>query len=646
MPDVARRPRFPYLRRRFARLPLSPLRSRSRTLIVLLRRLLDLLDGDGRRRFVRLVVFLAAVSLLEAAGIGLVLPYLRTVTDAAAVLGHPTAGPLLARLGVDGPTGLMLAASLALVGFFVLKNVFVGWVWHGIYGFLHTHYVETAGRLLRAYLAAPYTFHLQRNTATLIRNATVETDRIFRGNGAVKPAMAILSEALVVTGLVALLVWIHPVAAAAVLGLLGLLGGLLTLLFRRRLETIGRRRSEHEGALVQAVQEGVGGIKEIRLLGREGYFTDRFRRHARPLSDALRQNSMIELLPRLILETGAVVALAGVAAFLVTGGGAPARALPTIGVFTVAIVRLMPSVRRLVHDVNCVRFHGPALETVHEELRSLEPAPGERAVGDGGAGPALRLEERLEVRELGYAYPDASSPALRDVDFTVPAGSAAGIVGATGSGKTTLVNLLLGLLEPTSGRILVDGVDIAGRTPAWQRGVGYIPQDPFLSDDTLRRNVAFGVPDGEIDDGRVERALEAAQLAEFARSRAGGLDVRLGERGAQLSGGQRQRVAIARALYHDPDVLVLDEATSALDYATERRIADTVLALAGDKTLVLVTHRIGTLRGCDALHLLADGELVDSGTFAELEARSERFRGLRRHDRAPAGAAGRVVEDR
>lgn len=598
----------------------------------LLEKLFDLLGPGGRRRFGGLVGALSVVSVLETAGVGLVLPYLRSVTDAETVLGDATLGPMLARIGVETPTGLMLAASFALVGFFVLKNLCVGWVWHRVYDFLHDHFVRISERLLRGYLAAPYTFHLQRNTATLIRNATVETDRLFRGNGAVKPALALLSESLVVIGLVALLFWIDPMAALAVLGLLALLGGLLTVLFRRRLETIGRRRSAHKEGALQAVQEGVGGIKELRLLGREDYFSDRFRDHADPLSDALRQNSMVQLLPRLTLETGAVLALAGVAAFLVLSGGAPEEALPAIGVFTVAIVRLMPSVRRVVHDLNCVRFHGPAVETVHRELRLLEPYLEDGAVRDAGSGEPVRLTDRLEARELSYAYPDASRPALRNIDLTVEAGSRVGIVGATGSGKTTLVNVLLGLLEPTSGHVRVDGVDIHRRTRAWQRGLGYIPQDPFLSDDTLRRNVAFGLRDDEIDDDRILRALDAAQLGAFVRARDEGLDVRLGERGAQLSGGQRQRVAIARALYHEPDVLVLDEATSALDYGTERRIADTVLGLAGPKTVLLVTHRIGTVRGCDRIHLLSDGRLADSGTWKELEARSPRFRELQQRE--------------
>ncbi len=608
-------------------------------MIDLFGKLLDLLGDDGRRRFRRLVALLAAASLLEAGGIGLVLPYLRSVTDAEAILGHPVAGPLLARAGIEDPTGLMLAASLGLVAFFLLKNVYVGWVWHGVYDFLHTHFVRVSGRLLSGYLAAPYTFHLQRNTATLIRNATVETDRMFRGNGAVKPALALLSEALVVAGLVALLVWIDPLAALAVLGLMALLGGLLTVAFRRRLETFGRRRSEHEGGAVQAVQEGIGGIKELRLLGREDYFRERFGEHAGPLAEALRQNAMVRLLPRLTLETGGVLALAGVAAFLVLSGGSPAEALPAIGVFTVAIVRLMPSVRRLVHDLNCVRFHGPAVETVHRELRSLAPFREPRSDGPAAGDEDLRLTDRLEVREVSYRYPEAAERALRGIDFTVPAGTAAGIAGATGSGKTTLVNVLLGLLEPTSGGVHVDGVDVHEHTAAWQRHLGYIPQDPFLSDDTLRRNVAFGVADDEIDDGRVRRALEAAELEAFVAGRPEGLSLSLGERGAQLSGGQRQRVAIARALYHDPDVLVLDEATSNLDYATERRIADTVLSLAGAKTVLLVTHRIGTLRGCDALHLLEEGRLVASGTYEELEAGSPRFRRLQRRERPRSASA-------
>ena len=600
-----------------------------------LRRLLGLLPDGERRRFARLVAALSLASLLEAAGIGLVLPYLRAITRTEEAFAHPWAGPVLEALGVGTGTGLVLAASAALVGFFLLKNGYVGLVWHRIYGFLHGNFLALSERLLRGYLRAPYTFHLQRNTATLIRNATVETERLFRGNGAVKPALALLSELLVAAGLLAVLVWVHPTAALTVLALLVALGWGLSSLVRQKVEDLGRERSRRQGEALQAVQEGLGGVKELRLLGREDHFADRFRAQAAPLAEAMRRNSLIELLPRLTLETGSVLALAAVASFLALSSGDLQEALPVVGVFTVAIVRLMPSVRRVVHDLNCVRFHLAAVETVHDELELL--APWIEAADRPPAEP-LRLREALEARELSYVYPDAEEPAVRSVSFTAAAGDAIGLVGPSGSGKTTLANLLLGLLEPTAGRILVDGTDVAGRTAAWQRSLGYIPQEAFLADDTLRRNVAFGMPDAEIDDGRVWTVLEAAELAPFVRRQPDGLGTRIGERGERISAGQRQRVAIARALYHDPEVLVLDEPTSALDYETEHRIAETVMSLAGRKTLVIVTHRLETVRGCDTIHLMEEGRLSASGTFDELRERSEGFRRLWRRGLREAGA--------
>ncbi len=610
-------------------------------------RLLQMLDASGRKEFGVLVGLLSLASVMEAAGIGVILPYLRLLTERELAMTHPLLEPVVEGLGLTSHGPVAVLVSLALIVLFIAKNGFIGYVWNRAFGFIYRNHARLSSRLLAGYLRAPYTFHLEENTSALIRNTTHEPERVFKG--AMKSGLVLLSEGLVVVGVMAVLFWAQPVIAAVVVSLAGFLGWRLTSAFRHRLDVVGRERAGRQASAMQVAQEGLGALKEIRLTGRERFFEDRFRDHVDTLAETLRLNEIIALLPRLVLETGAILVMAGIGAFLVVSEVTLEAAFPIIGIFGVALVRLMPSLKRLVKNLNLLRFEAGAVEVLHtelERLRRLRPDVGDGSgagSGDGGITP-LHVEREIVLSGVSYRYPDADEPAIRELSLRIAAGESVGVVGQSGSGKTTFLNLLLGLLEPQEGEFLVDGREVYRRLPSWQRAIGYIPQESYLLDDSVRRNVALGLPDDRIDDDRVWGALEAAQLANFVAGLPGGLEARAGERGIRLSGGQRQRIAIARALYHEPEVLLLDEATSSLDRETERRIADSVARLAGDRTLVIVTHRLPTVAHCDEIHLMRSGRIAASGTYSELLEESAEFRSLW-HPGPDEPTAGEVVRE-
>jgi len=359
--------------------------------------------------------------------------------------------------------------------------------------------------LFRQYLYAPYTFHLQRNTAQLLRNLTTEIQQLFLQ---VLTPVAVLATELVVVGcLVAFLIAMEPVASLAATGVLGAASAAFYATFRRWIGRLGQQRQYHNGQLFQQVNQGLGGIKEAKVLRREPFFARQQRHHRRAFARAMRLNQTLQQLPRLYVETVAVLGLLAIAVALLAQGRSAAAVIPTLSLFAAAAFRLMPSLNRILNSLNRIRFGTRALDLLHHELVA-GGVPTERASGGGQAVPALR--QQLELRGVSYRYPNAAAEALQDVSVTVPKGHSVGFVGSTGAGKTTLVDLLLGLLAPTQGQVLVDGVDIQGDLAGWQRQIGYIPQQIYLCDDTLRGNIAFGVPEPQIEEASVRTAVRTA----------------------------------------------------------------------------------------------------------------------------------------
>ena len=571
-----------------------------------------LLTSAERRKAVVLLGLMLIGMVLETIGIGLAIPALALLTQSDFARNYPALRPTLQSLGNPSQQTLVIGGMLILVGVYLIKALFLAFLAWRQTRFAFGVQVQLSQRLFTIYLRQPYTFHLQRNSAQLIRNVTNEASLLI-GNG-ILPGMMLLTESLVLLGLCSLLLVVEPLGTLIVVSVLGTAGWWFHCLTRRHIARWGQTRQYHEGLRIQHLQQGLGSAKDVKLLGREANFLEQYRLHNAQSARMAQLHSTLQLLPRLWLELLAVSGLTVLVISMLAQGRALETVLPTLGLFAVAAFRLMPSVNRILSALQSLRYALPIIDTLRTELNLVTPET--TTVRD----PVVPFHTALKLSQITYTYPGAAEPALKDISLIIPRGESVGFIGASGTGKSTLVDILLGLLTPDTGTVQVDGKDIQANLRNWQDQIGYVPQSIFLTDDTLRRNVAFGLANEQIDDVAVHRAIQAAQLDEFVASLPGGLETLVGERGVRLSGGQRQRIGIARALYHDPAVLVLDEATSALDTATEKGVMQAVTALQGTKTIIIVAHRLSTIEHCNRLYQLGQGRLVTECMTAEMLA--------------------------
>lgn len=575
-------------------------------LLVPLGRLVRLLH-PGQRRDAWFLLLLMIIGMgFETLGVGLVIPALALLTQADLQANYPSLAPAMAWLGNPDPARLLVIGMTVLVAVYGAKALFLAYLTWRQARFVFDLQAGLSQSLFKVYLSQPYTFHLQRNSAQLIRNAIGQVSDV---TNVVQQGMLFLTELLVMVGILVLLLSIEPLGALLAFSTLGaaVLGfGYLT---RGYLQRWGIARQFHEGLRIQHLQQGLGGAKDAILLGREHNFLRQYEEHNQGTARVGKRQMVLQALPRLWLEFLAILGLA-VIVFISLAQGKPMELLlPTVGLFAAAAFRITPSINRLLIAVQNVRYSLPAIENICAELNL-----GSTAVKTEQKQDSISFREQVAVSALTFTYPGANRPSLQGVDVSIASGTSVGIIGGSGAGKSTLVDSLLGLLTPEHGKVTVDGIDIRCCLRAWQDQIGYVPQSVFLTDDSLRRNVAFGLPDEQIDEDAVWRALRAAQMESFVKALPDGLETTVGERGINISGGQRQRIGIARALYHDPAVLVLDEATSSLDVQTEAKIMEAVQSLHGEKTIIIVAHRLSTVEQCDQIYRLENGKVVEVGS--------------------------------
>ena len=591
----------------------------------LLHKLSYLFTPREKRNGVILFVMMVLGALAEVVGVGAIPAFVGVINMPERLLENDKVRYVYDLLGMDSPQEMVLWAALALILVFIVKNSYLAFLVYVRARYTTNRQVTISNRLFRAYLHSPYAFHLQRNTAELLRNTNSEAGAIT--GGVLLPMMSILMEFMVLVFIFVLLFAVEPLVSLLTFGVFGTITVVFYRATRGKINEYAKEEQRHRKQSVQAVNQGLGGFKDARILGREQFFLGSYQESTWYQAKAARFKDMISAMPRLFLETMAVAGLLGVASLLVAQERALETVIPTLALLGVAIVRLMPSFTKISGSFTSLKWGERALNVVYDDVVMLEREDMEfKKRQEGQEGKPLPFTRGIRLDNLSYAYPGSAEAALREVNLAIPKSASVGFVGPSGSGKTTIVDVVLGLLTPTGGKVLVDGVDIQERLPAWQRKIGYIPQSIYLTDDTVRRNVAFGMDDDEISDEAVWEALDAAQLRELIASYPDGLDAMVGERGVRLSGGQRQRIGIARALYHKPEVLVMDEATSALDNQTERLFVEALEQLQGEHTMIVIAHRLSTVRDCDTLFMLEDGQLVASGSYDELAATSEEFR--------------------
>jgi ABC-type bacteriocin/lantibiotic exporter with double-glycine peptidase domain len=565
-----------------------------------------MLNKREKGRLLLLLGLALLTMVLEIASVGVIVPLVGLFTN----IEKSSTLPLIGRLTDQYSTSAVLVIVLSgVLGLFVVKNTVLlasTYIRNRVLTSLNS---RLTSELFVRLLEQPYSFHLRTNSAELVQ-ATQNISTVT--SGSLVPALTILTDSIVGVGILALLVWAEPVGSLVTLGLFGGAGAWLVASTRSLVERWGLEAREAKTGVMRALMQGFGGVREIKILGRAPMFVQE---HQRFLFKSLRPQrlySTFSTVPRLLFEILAVLGVTVLVALLIAIDRPIEEILPVLALFTVGTFRILPSVTRTIESVQQIRFAGAMVDQA-KQLMSLAP----EVRGASSLRGQLRFDS-IEVKNLTFSYGGDSMFRLGPLDFSVSRGEYVGLVGESGSGKSTIVDLISGLLIPDEGAILVNGHDVGRTKEAWQSVIGYVPQSIFLVDESIRKNVAFGIRDRDIDDLRVAEALEAAQLSEFVESLSEGVSTHVGERGVRLSGGQRQRIGIARALYHRPEVLLLDEATAALDMETERGVMNAIHKLRGSVTVIIVAHRLTTVERCDRVYRVEQGQIVASGGFADV----------------------------
>ena len=586
------------------------------------RKSLELLPPPLRRRWLVLIPLSVSAAAVEALGAAAVFAFIKVISDPQQVFELPLLSAAYRVFPWRDDQAIVVSFAALVAAFYIVKNVYLASLEYVLAKLTGLSRACVATRLFAAYLGAPYALHLRRNSSDLIQTANHSAEMIFSHSMA--PAIACVSEILVVLGIVSVLLTVAPWLTLTAVGTLALLALVLLAGMQRWFREFGAREQSVRARILQTLRQSLEGLKDVKVMAREGYFGRLFAEQQAVLTRLSYLRAFLLGAPRFLIETLFVCATLLIIVLLSLTEDLGPEIVPLLGLFAYAGFRVIPSTNRIIMHLNTMAYGSTAIDRVSCDLEMFA-RPVSQA-DDGVGGDELTFRDSIALENVSFSYEGSASPALADVSLTIRRGESIGIVGATGAGKTTLVDVVLGLLQPSAGRMTVDGVEIGYHVGAWQRRIGYVPQSVFLTDDSLRRNVAFGLNDDEIDEMRVRAAIRMAQLDRFIESLPSGLNTVVGERGVRLSGGARQRVALARALYRNPDILVFDEATSALDQETERELTGAVEGLHGVKTVVVIAHRLSTIRTCGRLVFLRNGRVAGTGTFDEVAQQSPEFR--------------------
>jgi len=595
---------------------------RPNSIVATLRKCIAMVPATMHWRWALLAPVSVMTGIVEAGAAAAVFCLLKIINDPAQMTRMPVTSLIVSALPRSSAQQRVLIFTGLIALYYLLKNLIVmgaQYLRHKIAG---ESIAALKSEMLRRYLGAPYLFHLARNSADLIWSTNFCAEMVC---GEVMTAAVMgSSEILTAAAITGFLLYTAPKVTLIAGTLLVLVLAVLLRLTRRMAERLGSGRHDLERASLRVLQEGLGGIKEIKALGREQLFYRKFRDQQREVLNLGYIGKTLENIVPLITETIFVCGALAVVA-LVTGVE-PARTegLPLLALFGYAAFRIVPAANRITWQITRVRSAGPAVDSLYRDYLLLTDADLQAETDANGSGIGLR--ERIVLEHVTYIFPETETPALQDICLEIGRGESIGIVGQTGAGKTTLIDLVVGLLQPTSGRICVDGIELSDRLASWRRCVGYVPQTVFLTDESLRRNITLGIEDRVVDGHQLAAAVKMAQLEGLVAALPRGLDTPVGERGVRLSGGERQRVGIARALYHNPDLLIFDEATSALDHSTEAAVNEAIESLHRRKTVLVVAHRLSSVRRCDRVVFLSNGRVKACGSYDDLVRGDEEFR--------------------
>ncbi|AJD92701.1 ABC transporter-like protein [Jeotgalibacillus malaysiensis] len=570
-----------------------------------LKKIIGLFTKKEKKKFYFLLFMMIVAAFFETLGIGLIIPLIGIITDPAIVEENAVLSWIYQQFGFQSYEFFVLASVGFMLSVFFGKNLYLLLYQYFQFKMILNFQVKLSKNLFKNYLTKPYTFHLQRNTSILLRNVNEEVPKVLQG--ILLSSFQLATEALVIICILSLLLYTSPVATIAA-GIL--LGGSMIIFhftFRQKISSLGKEQQIVNGSLIQWVNQGLGAAKEVKVSGREGFFVSKYREQSKIKASNSLYMKVLEQVPRLFIESMLVAVVLVTLLIIVFQGKNTAELISIMALFAMAAFRLMPSITRVVALIATIRYSQPALDAIYDDLKQF----GTEDIQKHNKKQEVNKSsfKHITLNNVFFSYPDQAAPTIQGVSLEILRGQSVAFIGTSGAGKTTIVDIMLGLLEPFKGEVKVNQHQLSKQISYWQKNIGYIPQFIFLSDDTIRANVAFGLPEKDVSDEMVWNALEKSQLKEFVLSLPEGLDTSVGERGVRLSGGQRQRIGIARALYHDPEILFMDEATSALDHNTEKEIMKSIDLLKGDKTIIIIAHRLSTIENCDVIFTMEKGHL-------------------------------------
>ncbi len=576
-------------------------------MLQILKKLNLLLDKKQKRTMVWLTVMMIVGAALQTLGVSMILPVVSLVMNKEALYEEGLLNDAFVLVGGGSEVRFTVLVMLALILVFIVKNVFLYFQQKATLAFVYTNQFRTSERMMKNYLRRGYEFYLNADTAIVQRSITSDVNNMY---ALILAILTLMSDAIVFVFLVTFCFLQDPVMTVLIAGVLLILLALIKGVLKPILHKAGEDNQNYYSGLFKWISQTVQGIKEVKISCKEQYFVSEYVKCGKGYVDAVQKYSLYNQVPKLLIETICVICMMGYMMYMIISGVSSEDMLTTLTAFAAAALVLLPCVNRLNNQINNISYFEPFFMGVSDNLQ--DEINGDKIDMSYATDndEKLPVKNQIEMKGIVYAYPNTEKLIFDNADLTIPVGSSVGIVGTSGAGKSTVVDILLGLLEVKSGKILADGKDVKENYRAWLKNIGYIPQMIFMLDDTIRHNVAFGVPEDKIDEDRLWEVLKEAQLDEFIKTLPEGLDTGIGERGIRLSGGQRQRIGIARALYNNPEVLILDEATSALDNDTEAAIMESINRLHGKKTLIIIAHRLQTIEKCDMVYRVENGKAV------------------------------------
>lgn len=573
---------------------------------------LEVFDRKQKRNLVYMAIMIFLQSIAELLGVTIILPFINAIVDPDALMQEPYIRWIYDMLHMDNIEQLIILLAIAIIVIYILKNLFLIYVYDLTYRFAYYGKKKMQNTLMNYYIGKDYTFFLNINSSELIRNINTDPEMFYT---AVQNTLQLITELVVSTLIIAYLLVKDIAITIGVAVSVGVMFLFMVKGLRKILMRYGDERRTYSANMLKCMQQAFGGIKEIKIANREKYFQNDFEKQNEIYTYVIKQNAFLSSIPKPIMEALCIAGLMAVIAVKVGVGNADSKQFVAIlGVFAAAAFKLLPSVNKISSYFAAIVHNGVVIDKVRDEYREIHEH--EKNIGLSSDGKAeetehkiITLNNEIKVENLEFSYPDTEVPVLSNVSIKISKNCSAAFIGPSGAGKTTFVDLILGILTPQKGKITVDNIDIHEGMRSWHDKIGYIPQTIYMLDDTIRNNIAFGDTE-EINDERIWEALKQAQLDEFIREMEDGLDTVIGEAGVRLSGGQRQRIGIARALYRKPEVLVLDEATSALDNETEAAVMEAIDSLQGKMTMLIIAHRLSTIQNCDIVYKVDNGQVT------------------------------------